>query len=144
MEKCKTKTIQTGLDTFRHNQAYLKNYVNRAYTQPCYIQNPEIFKTRNTFRTLVYSEPRCNENSGIFKTQGLLRHLRCQASTMKRFVKALNGKQFSNISLRRSLLHEINIMRQLLQRQLFYVKKIAHEGAGHREILIHLLIYSNK
>ena len=92
MEKCKTKTIQTGLDTFRHNQAYLKNYVNRAYTQPCYIQNPEIFKTRNTFRTLVYSEPRCNENSGIFKTQGLLRHLRCQASTMKRFMKALNGK----------------------------------------------------
>ena len=62
MEKCKTKTIQTGLDTFRHNQAYLKNYVNRAYTQPCYIQNPEIFKTRNTFRTWFIQNP------GVMKT----------------------------------------------------------------------------
>ena len=58
----------------------------------------------------TYSEPRYIENSGIFKTQGLLRHLRCQTSTMKRFVKTVNGKQFRNISLPRSVLHEINVI----------------------------------
>ena len=38
---------------------------------------------------------------------------------MKRFVKTVNGKQIRNISL-------------------------PHEGAGDREILINLMIYSNK
>ena len=111
MGKCKAKAIQTDLGTFRHSQAYSKPYVNLACSEPWYIQNPDIFKTRNIFQTLVYSEPRYIENSGIFKTQGLFRHLRCQTFTMKRFVKTVNGKWFRNISLPRSLLHEINIMR---------------------------------
>ena len=110
MGKCKTKAIQTDLGTLRHNQVYSKPCVNLTYSEPWYIQNPDIFKTRNIFRTLVYSEPRCTENYGIFKTQGLFRYLRCQTSTMKRFVKTVNGKWFRNISLRRSLLHEINII----------------------------------
>ena len=76
MGKCKTKAIQTDLGTFRHNQAYSKPCVNLAYSEPWYIQNPDIFKTINIFRILVYSEPRCTENSGTFKTQGLFRHLR--------------------------------------------------------------------
>ena len=92
MGKCKTKAIQTDLGTFRHSQAYSKPCVNLAYSEPWYIQNLEIFKTGNIFRTLVYSEPQCFENSGIFKTQGLFRHLRCQTSTMKHFVKTGIGK----------------------------------------------------
>ena len=68
MGKCKTKAIQTDLGTFRHNQAYSETCVNLAYSEPWYIQNPDIFKTRNICRTLVYSEPRYIENSGIFKT----------------------------------------------------------------------------
>ena len=64
MGKFNTKTIQTDFGTFRHNQAYpgiinaySKPCVTLAYLEPCYIQNPNIFKIRNIFRTLVYSEP---------------------------------------------------------------------------------------
>ena len=32
--KCKTKTIQTDLGTFRHIQAYSKPCVNLAYSEP--------------------------------------------------------------------------------------------------------------
>ena len=76
MGKCKTKAIQIDLGTVRHNQAYSKPCVNLAHSETWYIQNPDIFKTRNIFRALVYSEPQYIENSGIFKTQGLLRHPR--------------------------------------------------------------------
>ena len=64
MGKCKTKAIQTDFGTFRHNQAYPG--IIQTYSKPCviltylehwYIQNPNIFKIRNIFRTLVYSEP---------------------------------------------------------------------------------------
>ena len=92
MGKCETKAIQTDLDAFRHNQAYSKPCVNLAYLKLWNIQNPNTFKTRNIFRTLVYSEPRYIENSGIFKTQGLCRHLRSQTSAIKLSVKTLNGK----------------------------------------------------
>ena len=67
MGKCKTKTIQTDIGTFRHNQAYSKPSVNLVYSELWYIQNSDIFKTRNIFRTLVYLEPQCIENSGKFK-----------------------------------------------------------------------------
>ena len=76
MGKCKTKAIQTDLGTFRHSQAYSKPCANLAYSEPWYIQNPDTFKTRNIFKTLVHSEPRCIGNSGILNTQGLFRHLR--------------------------------------------------------------------
>ena len=92
MGKCKTKAIQTDLGTFRHNQAYSKSYVNLAYYEPLYIQNSDIFKTRNIFWNLVRSEPGHIDNSGIFKTQGLFRHQRCQTFTMKRLVKTVNEK----------------------------------------------------
>ena len=131
MAKCKTIAIQKELGTFRHNQAYpgiIQSYskpcVTLAYFEPWYIQNPHIFKIRNIFRTLVYSEPQYIQNYGIFKIQGLFRHLRFQTSTMKRFSKIVKGKQLRSISLPRPLLHEKNIMRQLLQMQLLYVKKL--------------------
>ena len=63
MDKCKTKAIQTGFGTFRHNQAYPG--ITQAYSKPCvtliylepwYIQNPNIFKIRIIFRTLEYSK----------------------------------------------------------------------------------------
>ena len=63
MGKCKTKAIQTDLGTFRHNQAYpgivqaySKACVTLAYKEPRYIQNPNIFKITNIFRTLAYSK----------------------------------------------------------------------------------------
>ena len=75
MDKCKTKTIQTDLGTFRHNQTYPE--INQAYSEPCvtlaylklwYIQNPDIFRTRSIFRILTYSEPWYIQNPGIFGT----------------------------------------------------------------------------
>ena len=80
MGKCKTKAIRTDLGTFRHNQAYpgiiqayLKPCVTLAYLEPWYIQNPDIFRTRNIFKTLAYSKPWYIQNSGIFKIQGIFR-----------------------------------------------------------------------
>ena len=68
MGKCKTKAIQTDLGTFRHNQAYpgiiqaySKPCVTLAYLEPWYIQDPNIFKIRKIFGTLVYQNP------GIFR-----------------------------------------------------------------------------
>ena len=112
MGKCKTKAIQTDLGTFRHNQAYSKPFVSLAYSEPWYIQNPDIFKTRNIFRTPVHWRLWHIQSPRLIQT-----------SAMKRFVKTVNGKKFCNISLRRSLLHGINILRWLLQRFFFYVKK---------------------
>ena len=63
MRKCKTKAIQTGLVTFRHNQtypgiiqAYSKPCVTLAYLEPWYIQNPDIFRTniKSTIQRTVY------------------------------------------------------------------------------------------
>ena len=76
MGKCKTKVIQTDLGTFRHNQAYpgiiqaySKPCITLAYLEPWYIQNPDIFKIRNIFRTLAYSKSKaysdiCDEAFG--------------------------------------------------------------------------------
>ena len=70
MGKCKTKSIQTGLGTFRHNQAYpgiIQTYSRIFRTlkllEPWYIHNPDIIRIKSIFRTLVifttlvYSEP---------------------------------------------------------------------------------------
>ena len=48
---------------FRHIKAYLEPCVTLAYSEPCHIQTPGIFRTQDIFRTrswhiLVYSE-RC-------------------------------------------------------------------------------------
>ena len=82
MGKCKTKAIETDLGTFRHNQAYpgiiqvySKPCVTLAYSEPWYILNPDIFKIT------VCSEVWHIQNS---------RHI--QTSTMKHFVKIVNGK----------------------------------------------------
>ena len=102
MGKCKTKTIQTDLGTFRHNQelfrhiqACSKPCVTLAYLEPWYIQNPDIFRTRSIFRTLAYSEPRYIQNPRIFRTLAYSKSETyseaCEKSTMKRFAKKLNG-----------------------------------------------------
>ena len=101
MSKCKTKAIQTDLDTFRHNQVYPG--IIQAYSEPCvtvtyldarYIQNPDIF------RTMAYSKPWYIKNTGIFRTLAYSKFEAyselCQTSTMKR-------------CLPRSLLHDINM-----------------------------------
>ena len=80
--KCKAKAIQTDFGTFRYNQAYSKSY----------IQSRGISRTLAYSKPETYSEPRYIENSGIFGTQGLFRHLQCQTSPMKPFVKTVNGK----------------------------------------------------
>ena len=63
MVKCKAKFIQTDLGTFWHNQAYPriilaypKPYVTLLSIELWYIQNPDIFKIRSIFTTLVYPE----------------------------------------------------------------------------------------
>ena len=85
MGKCKAKTIQTNLGTFRHNQTYpeiIQTYsgtfrtlcypdifyncgISRtltyseleAYSEPWYIKNPAIFRTRAYSKFEAYSEP---------------------------------------------------------------------------------------
>ena len=76
---CKTKTIQTNLGTFRHNQTYpeitqvyLEPFLTLTYLKLWYIQNPNIrnqkyIQNPGIFRTLLYSEPRYIQNAGIFK-----------------------------------------------------------------------------
>ena len=96
MGKCKTKAIQTDLgifmhipayaDIFRHNQTY--SGIMQAYSEPCeilaysepsYIQNTCIFRTRGIPRTLAYSQPVAYsepwyiQNLDIFNTRGILR-----------------------------------------------------------------------
>ena len=55
-----------------------------------------------------------------------------------------NYNCFRIINLSRSLFDEINIMRQLPQWQVFYVKNYDTRGDLERELLILSLIYSNK
>ena len=82
MGKCKTKTVQTDLGIFSHNQAYPG--IIQAYSKPCvtlvyfelwYIQNPDILETGNIFRTLAFSKPWYIQNPGISKIQGIFRTL---------------------------------------------------------------------
>ena len=83
--KCKTKTIQTDLGTFTHNQAYpgiIQAYSGifktmlypepEAYSESWHIHNPGIFRTPAYSKSEAYSEP-------------------CQTSTMKHFVKIVNS-----------------------------------------------------
>ena len=105
MGKCKTKAIQTDLGSFRHSQAYPG--ILQAYSKPCvtmahletwYIQNPDIFRTRSMFRTLVYSQPWHIQNLGMFRTLEYSKSEAdsepCQTSTMKRFAKIVNGYNY--------------------------------------------------
>ena len=105
MDKCKTKAIQTDLGPFRHNQAYpgmiqaySKPCVTLAYLQPWYIQNPDIFRTISIFRTLAYSPAWYIQNHRIFRTLAYSKSEPysepCQTSTMKCFVKTVNGYHF--------------------------------------------------
>ena len=66
MEKCITKTIQTYLGTFRHNQAYpriiqaysviIRTLCNLAYFIKL-LKLLLVLKVSCIFRTLVYPEP---------------------------------------------------------------------------------------
>ena len=94
MSECKTKAIQTNLDTFSHNLTYPG--IIQAYLEPCvtltclklwYIQNPDTFRTRNIFRTSAYSQPWYIQNPAIFR---MLTYSKseaytepCHTSTMK-------------------------------------------------------------
>ena len=70
-------------------QTYSEPCVTLAYSEPCYIQNPGIF------RTMTYLEPEAYSEL-------------CQTSTMERFAKIIDGYNcFRNISLSLSLLYEI-------------------------------------
>ena len=65
MGTCKTKTMPVDFDIFRDIQTYaysgiIQAYpgpcINLAYSELCYIQNPDILRTRGISKTLVYSE----------------------------------------------------------------------------------------
>ena len=124
--------IQTYPDIVRYIQAYsgiIQAYseYTQAYPELWYIQNPVIFKTRDIFRTLLYLKLWHIRNQGHIQNPGLFRTLGfsepgtysepCQTSTMERFEKQLTGtitfasySYFRNISFRRLLVHEINII----------------------------------
>ena len=128
MAKCETKATQTGLGTFRHNQAYpgiiqaysgiFKTLCNPGvfrtvvFPEPWHIQNQKHILNSGIFTTLVYSELPYIQNADIFKIAGIFRTL----SNIYDEVFCENGyNYFRSISLSRSLLHEINIMRHLPQ-----------------------------
>ena len=162
MSKCKTKAIQTDLDTFRHNhaypgiiQAYSKPYVTLAYLEPWYIQNPDNFRTRGIFRTLAYLEPWYIRNPRIFRTLTYSKfeaYLEpCLTSTMKRFVKTVNSYNYfheSELFLQykpvafsdsRNKYHEVVTPAVVI----FYVKNYGARGDRDREFLRFSLIYPN-
>ena len=64
MGTCKTKALQADLGIFTHILAY--SGIIQAYSELCFIQNPDILKTRGIFRFLVYSEHWYIQNPGIF------------------------------------------------------------------------------
>ena len=96
MSTWKTKAIHTDLGTLRHNQAYpgiiptcpgiIPTYPGIIPTYPgifrtmCYsdilwyIQNPDIFRTKNIFITLLYSE--CCHIQNPRHIQNPVKHLR--------------------------------------------------------------------
>ena len=87
LHKCKTKHS----NRFRDNQAY--SGISQAYSGIFRTQcNPGIFRT-GTSKTLtyskpeIYSEPWYIQNPDIFRT---LVYSKSEASTMKRFVKIVN------------------------------------------------------
>ena len=118
--------IPTQSNISRNNQAYTG--IIQAYSEPCvamvyskiwYIQNPGISKT-SIFRTHIQS-------SGIFKTRDMFRILgyseleayseACQTSTMEHFEKQVAAiiifasyNYFRNISISCPLVEEINII----------------------------------
>ena len=144
MGTCKAKAIQADIGIFthiptysdisRHNQtysgiiqAYFEPCVTPAYSEPWYIQNPGIFKTRDIFRTLVYPKlwhignQRLIQNPGLFKTLGYSEPVAysepCQISAMECFEKQLTAiiifasyNYFRNISFSCPLVHEIKMI----------------------------------
>ena len=89
MGKCKTKSIQTNLDTFKHNQTYpeiIQAYSSTFRTlcypdifktvvcpEPWHIQNQKHIQNPAIFTTVVHSEPRYIQNAGIFNIWGIFR-----------------------------------------------------------------------
>ena len=60
-----SRHIQPGI--IRHIQANSEHCVTLTYSEPSYIQKLGKFRTRGIFRTLVYSEPWFIQNPDIFK-----------------------------------------------------------------------------
>ena len=87
---------------------------------------------RAIFRTLIYSELWHIKNPWFIQTSTMMKH----------FVKINNRKQFSSIRLPHSLLYEINTMRSLLQRQLFYIRNLYSNKLLYLQ-LIAALVYRN-
>ena len=130
MGKCKAKAIHIDLGTFRHNKAYpeiihayshiFKTLCNPGIFRTVIYPEPWIFRTRSIFRTLAYVELWYIQNPLIFRTLAFSNSEAysepCQTSTMKHFAKIVNGyNYFCSNGFPRSLLHETNIMKKLLQ-----------------------------
>ena len=142
MGECKTKAIQTNLGTFRHNQTYPG--IIQAYS--CIFRtlcNPGIFKI------VVCPEPwhiqgeRDIWNPGIFTTLVYLEP--CQTSTF--FASIFNGYNyftnyidFRSTSLRRFLLHEINIIYFFNTGLIFTPEVVPSASGGWRPWIFDILI----
>ena len=88
MGKCKTEAIQTDFITLSPNQAYPE--IIQAYSKP-YVTLAQ----RGISRTLTYSKSETYSEIWYIQNPGMFRHIQnprlIQTSTMKRFVKMVNG-----------------------------------------------------
>ena len=99
-----TRHIQNPFKYLMNDGPFYSEFcITMMYSQPQYIQNPGIFRTRGIFRTLsnicdgaFYPEPCVNlaylniqyiENPGTFRTRGTLRTLSSISSMIDRFVQ---------------------------------------------------------
>ena len=159
MDKCKAKAIQVDLGTFRNIQAYSELCVTLTYLKPWYIQNPNrgifrtIYRTRSIFRTLAYSQLWYIQNPGTFRTLAYSKSEAysepCQAPTMKRFLRVVNGYNyfiitFSKLAPFPTLWNKYLEVVSTEAVSYSMQKTMAREGIGDHEFLIFLLIYSSK
>ena len=138
MGKCKTKAILTGLDTFRNNlaytgiiQAYSKPCLTLAYLGPWYIQNPDIFKIRNIFRTLVYSQLWHIQNLRLIPTS-TMSSIYDEAFRENSYRKIVSQYKLATFSTSWNKYHDVVTPEVAIQ-----CKKINNtKGIGDREFLI--------
>ena len=102
-------------------QAYSEPCVTLAYSVLCYIQNPDIFKSRGIFTILIYPKLWYFHNQRHIQDRELFRALRyselevysesCQALTMERFGEPIiiyaSYNIFLSVSFSCLLVHEV-------------------------------------
>ena len=87
-------------DIFSHLVAYLEPCVSLAYSEPCYIQNSDIFRTQDIFRTLSRDIPAYSPR-GV--TLGYWEHRHIQDFAMLRILTYLRPEAYTESCLYRNI-----------------------------------------